>query len=149
LGDDRFFVFRVAQDQVRAARTQMLLAATAGSDVVGHFNLTPILTESAPKPPPIEVSTHTINGDMTRISGFDGKVSAPHAASLELVYANGGRVAVPLTSNGSFDFRFPKARFDDFTTKPGQLIAKNKKGATVAKVWVAAPSFWIAQERNP
>jgi hypothetical protein len=149
LGDNNFFVFRVPQTQVAPARTEMLLSAVANSGVrVGHFNLTPVLTEAAPTPGPIELSTHTVNGDMTRISGFDGQVSVAKAASLELIYPDGGRAEVPLTPSGSFDFSIPTARFDDFTT-PGKLLARDKVGDPVARVWIAAPSYWIGRNQNP
>jgi hypothetical protein len=149
LGDNDFFVFRVPQAQIGPARTEMVLTAVADSGArVGHFNLTPVLTEAAPTPAPIELSTHTVNGDMTRISGFDGQVSVAKAASLELIYPDGNRTEVPLSSNGSFDFTIPTARFDDFTT-PGKLIARDGAGNAVARIWIAAPSYWIARNQNP
>jgi hypothetical protein len=149
LGDSHFFVFRVPQAQVAPARTEMVLTARADSGArVGHFNLTPVLTEAPPTPAPIELSTHTVNGDMTRISGLDGQVSMANAASLELIYPNGGRADVPLTPSGSFDFTIPTAHVDDFTT-PGKLIARDEAGNEVARVWVAAPSYWIGRNQNP
>jgi hypothetical protein len=152
LGDRQFFVFKVPEQLVSPARTEMLLTAESNDGArVGHFNVTPILTEAAPTPPPLEVSTHTVNGDLTRISGFDGKVSVPGVTRLQLVYPDGGRVDVPFQHSGSlrgsFSFNFPMERFDDFTS-PGRLIAIDRKGATVAGVWIAAPSFWTARNSS-
>jgi hypothetical protein len=148
LGDRQFFVFRVPAQLVSPARTEMLLTAQANDGTrVGHFNLTPVLTEAAPTPAPLEVSTHTVNGDLTRISGFDGKVSKPGVTKLELVYPDGSRVDVPFTTGQSFDFKLPQTRFDDFT-KPGKLIARDKSGTIIAHAWIAAPGYWMARERD-
>lgn len=148
LGDERFFVFKVPESKLNAAHSAMILTALKqNGDAVAHHDLTKVLNEGPAEPAPIELSTHTEHGNMARISGFDGRVTADGAASLRLVYPDGEWVRVPISSGARFDFRLPPGRFDDFT-QPGELLARDARGKVVAHAWVAAPSYWMGRDRK-
>jgi hypothetical protein len=91
------------------------------------------------------VSTRSDASDFTKVYGLEGHVGAAGAASLELDYDDGDRVAIPIQPDGSFAYTVPPDRVDDFM-KPRVLIVRDEAGKALVSRPVAAVAFWRGRE---
>jgi hypothetical protein len=96
---------------------------------------------------PLYVSTHSDESDFTKVYGLEGHVSAPGAVELELDYGDGTRAAIPIRSDGSYEYRLPANRVDDFM-RPRTLVARDAEGRVVASATVAAVAYWRGREHG-
>ena len=150
-GNDLFFVADIPDSMVAAAHgAELLLVArdAAGSEVArvlipADWDAT---AESAPLAP-IELSTVSDEDDFTKVFGLRGSVTVTGAVSLELRYADGETVNVPLDASRGFDYEIPAERTDDFM-RPQTLVALDADGKVVAEKTVAAVAFWRAANRD-
>jgi len=144
-GIDLFFVADVPDSMLAVAhgRELLLVARDARGNVVARV-LIPAdwdaTAESAPQEP-IELSTVSDQDDLTKIFGLRGLVTASDATALELRYADGEKVNIPLDGSRRFDYEIPAERRNDFM-RPHNLVALDVNGEVVASTPVAAVAFW-------
>ena len=151
LGDDRYFVFEVpAEHRLSAHQSGFeLVARDSAGEVVARSTVPadwdgPAVPDEAS---PLYVSTRSDASDFTKVYGVEGHVSAPGAASLELVYNDGARVAIAIHPDGSYEYTVPASRVGDFMV-PQTLLARDRDGAIVASAKVAAVAYWRGRERG-
>ena len=147
LGDNGFFVFAVATDQLTEAHLHgVRLVATdlAGTQIasvdVPPTDFTDPTKQDARQP--IFVSTISTQDDLTKVLGMEGSVNIPGAVTLELRYPDDTTVDIPLADDGSYRYDVPKQRRDDMFDSPGTLIARDASGREVARTPVAAVAYW-------
>jgi hypothetical protein len=150
-GDERFFVFDVPAEHLASAHADgfELIARDAGGSVVARSSV-PADWDDAAVPDevaPLFVSTRSDESDFTKVYGIEGHVSAAGAVTLELEYAAGDRVSIPIEPDGSYDYTVPAERVDDFM-RPRTLSARDRSGEIVATAPVAAVAFWRGRERG-
>jgi len=144
-GIDRFFVADIPDSKLALAHggELLLVARDTGGNVVAR-ELIPAdwdaTAESAPRAP-IELSTISDQEDLTKVFGMRGLVSESDAVVLELRYADGETVNVPLDGSRKFVYEIPAERQDDFM-RPQTLVALDANGEVVATTPVAAVAFW-------
>ena len=151
LGDDRYFVFEVPAEHRASAHTSgfRLIAhdshgsIVATSTVPADWDGEAVPDEAAP----LYVSTRSDESDFTKVYGLEGHVSAAGAASLELDYGDGSRVAIAIQADGSFEYTVPKERVDDFM-RPQLIVVRDEAGSAIASRPVAAVAYWRARERG-
>jgi hypothetical protein len=147
LGDDGFFVFAVATDQLSEAHLHgvKLVAADAAGIETASVDVPPTDFSDAEKQDakePIFVSTISTESDLTKVLGVEGSVNIPGAVALELRYPDGTTVAIPLAADGSYRYDLPERRTGDLFDEPGWLIARDASGNELARAPVASVASW-------
>jgi hypothetical protein len=150
LADGGFFLFAVPERHLAAAHeSEMTLTARASDGGVLARASIPADWAGPAVPDeeqPLYVSTRSDSSDFTKVYGIEGHVGADGAASLQLRYQDGTRVAIPLDGNSYF-YAIPPERQDDFMT-PQLLVALDDQGAVVAQAPVAAVAYWTGKQRG-
>ncbi len=144
-GNDLFFVADVPDSMLAPAHGgELRLVARDADGAVVARALIPAdwdaTAESAPVPP-IELSTVSDQDDLTKIFGLSGRVTVPDAVALQLRYADGENVSIPLDGSKGFDYQIPSERRDDFM-RPHDLVVFDGNGEVVASTPVAAVAYW-------
>jgi hypothetical protein len=147
LGDDGFFVFAVATDQLSQAHLHgmKLVAADAAGTEIASVDVPPTDFSDPEKQDakqPIFVSTISTESDLTKVLGVEGSVNIPGAVTLELRYPDGTTVAIPLAADGSYRYDLPERRTGDLFDEPGWLIARDASGNELARAPVASVASW-------
>jgi hypothetical protein len=147
LGDDGFFVFAVATDQLSEAHLHgvQLVAADAARTEIASVDVPPTDFSDPEKQDakqPIFLSTISTEGDLTKVLGVEGSVNIPGAVALELRYPDGTTVAIPLAADDSYRYDLPERRTDDLFEEPGWLIARDASGNELARAPVASVASW-------
>jgi hypothetical protein len=147
LGDDGFFVFAVATDQLSEAHLHgvKLVAADAAGTEIASVDVPPTDFSNPEKQDakqPIFVSTISTESDLTKVLGVEGSVNIPGAVTLELMYPDGTTVGIPLEADGSYRYDLPERRTGDLFDEPGWLIARDASGNELARAPVAAVASW-------
>lgn len=144
-GIDLFFVTDLPDSMLPLAHGSelRLVARDAGGSVVARALIPADWDTSAESAPPaaIEVSTVSDEDDLTKVFALRGRVNASDATALQLRYADGEDVNIPLDGSHAFDYEVPVVRRDDFM-RPHILVAVDPRGAVVARTRVAAVAFW-------
>lgn len=149
LGDDGYFIFRVAPEHLRSTHLDgaTLSAADASGQQIATGSVPPSdFTDprDADRRQPIFVSTISTHDDFTKVLGVEGRVNLSGAATLELRYPDGTTVAVALDHEGRYHYDVPTARRGDLFDEPGWLIARDPSGNEIARARVAAVAYWRA-----
>jgi hypothetical protein len=152
LGDDGFFVFAVATDQLAEAHqlgVKLVATDVAGTEIAS-VDIPPTDFSNPAKQDarqPIFVSTISTQNDLTKVLGVEGSVNIPGAVSLELRYPDGTTVNIPLSGDGHYLYNVPEQRTGDLFDTPGWLIARDGSGIELARTPVAAVAYW--RSANP
>jgi hypothetical protein len=149
LGDDGFFVFAVATEELTEAHQQgvRLVATDIAGMEIASVDVPPTDFSNPAKQDarqPIFVSTISTQNDLTRVLGVEGSVNIAGAVNLELSYPDGTTVDIPLTADGHYHYDLPKRRTGDLFDVPGWLIARDRSGNELARTPVAAVAYWRA-----
>jgi hypothetical protein len=149
LGDDGFFVFAVATDQLTEAHQQgvRLVATDIAGTEIASVEVPPTDFSNPAKQDarqPIFVSTISTQNDLTRVLGVEGSVNVAGAVNLELRYPDGTTVDIPLSADGHYHYDLPKRRTGDLFDMPGWLTARDRSGNELARTPVAAVAYWRA-----
>ena len=151
LGDERYFVFEVPAEHRADAHASgfRLIARNDGGSIVATGSVPSDWDDKAvpDEAASIFVSTRSDESDLTKVYGLEGHVGAAGAASLELEYDDGDRVAIPIQRDGSFAYTVPQDRVDDFMV-PRLLVVRDQAGKALASRPVAAVAFWRGRERG-
>jgi hypothetical protein len=151
LGEVRYFVFEVPAEHRAPVHESgfRLVAREADGSIVATSSVPADWDDEAvpDEAAPLYVSTRSDESDFTKVYGLEGHVSAAGAASLELDYGDGDRVAIELRPDDSFEYAVPPDRVDDFMT-PRLLVARDRDGTAVASRPVAAVAYWRGRERG-
>jgi hypothetical protein len=152
LGDDGFFVFAVATDQLTEAHQQgvRLVATDIAGTEIASVEVPPTDFSNPAKQDarqPIFVSTISTQNDLTRVLGVEGSVNVAGAVNLELRYPDGTTVDIPLSADGHYHYDLPKRRTGDLFDMPGWLTARDRSGNELARTPVAAVAYW--RSTNP
>ena len=149
LGDERYFVFELPAEHRADAHASgfRLIARDDGGSVIATASVPSDWDDKAvpDEADPLFVSTRSDESDFTKVYGLDGHVGAAGAASLEIDYDDGDRVAIPIQPDGSFAYTVPPDRVDDFM-KPRVLIVRDEAGKALVSRPVAAVAFWRGRE---
>jgi hypothetical protein len=149
LGEDRYFVFEVPAEHRATAHASgfRLIARDAEGAIIATSSVPAEWDDEAvpDEAAPLFVSTRSDDSDFTKVYGLDGHVGAAGAASLEIDYDDGDRVAIPIQPDGSFAYTVPPDRVDDFM-KPRVLIVRDEAGKALVSRPVAAVAFWRGRE---
>lgn len=94
---------------------------------------------------PLFVSTISDDSDFTKVLGVEGRLNAPGAERLEIVYPDGGAYEIPLNADRSYRYMLPQDRIDDLHDKPATIRALDANGDVVATAPVASVSYWRAR----
>jgi hypothetical protein len=152
LGDDGFFVFAVATDQLAEAHqlgVKLVATDVAGTEIAS-VDVPPTDFSNPAKQDarqPIFVSTISTQNDLTKVLGVEGSVNILGAVSLELTYPDGTMVNIPLSGDGHYHYNVPEQRKGDLFDMPGWLIARDGSGIELARTPVAAVAYW--RSANP
>jgi hypothetical protein len=149
LGDDRYYLLEVPADQRASVHESgvELVARNHGGSIVARATL-PADWDDAAVPDdqaPLYVSTRSDESDFTKVYGLEGHVGVHGAARLVLDYGDGTRVAIPILSDGRFEYAVPPERRGDFMT-PRVVDVLDAKGNTVASTTVAAVAYWRSRQ---
>ena len=151
LGNDGYFVFDVPPDDRAGAHSSEVVVTAHDVDGATVARATVPADWDQPAVPddraPLYASTRSDAHDFTKVYGIEGHVSAPGAARLQLRYADGTRVDIPIDPNGDFLYDVPAARIGSFM-RPQQLVATDPRGAVVAQTHVAAVAYWRGEQRH-
>jgi hypothetical protein len=147
LGDDGFFVFAVATDQLSEAHLHgvKLVASDAAGMEIASVDIPPTDfsdPEQQDAKQPIFASTISTESDLTKVLGVEGSVNIPGAVALELRYPDGTAVAIPIAADGSYRYDLPDRRTGDLFDEPGWLIARDASGNELARAPAAAVAYW-------
>ncbi len=147
LGDDGFFVFAVATDQLSEAHEHgvTLVAADSAGAQIASVDVPPTDFSDPEKQDakqPIFVSTISTENDLTKVLGVEGSVNIPGAVTLELRYPDDTAVTIPLAADGTYRYDLPERRTGDLFDVPGWLIARDASGNELARAPVAAVAHW-------
>lgn len=147
LGDDGFFVFAVAADELAEAHRHgvKLVAADAAGTEIASVDIPPTDFSNPAEQDakqPIFVSTISTENDLTKVLGVEGSVNIPGAVTLELRYPDDTTVDIPLAADGSYRYDVPEQRTGDLFDTPGWLIARDASGNELARAPVAAVAYW-------
>jgi len=151
LGDDRFFIFDVPSEHLLLAHTlELVFVARDARGVEVARQVVPADWDGPAAPDelaPLYVNTRSDEGDLTKVYGIEGHVAAEGATRLELIYADGEHVEIPLAPDGAYDYTVPAERVSSFM-RPQTLAAVDGAGKAVAEAPVAAVAYWTGRARG-
>jgi hypothetical protein len=152
LGDDRFFVFDVPQDELASVHADdfRLVGLDPSGGVVASTTI-PAVAPEVHEPDSgqaIYVETVSNGDDLTQVLGIKGRVNAKGVVHLELRYPDGSTVRIPLGAAGAYAYVVPKERQGDLADAPGTILGLDGSGRVIARATVASVAWWEARNRQ-